>query len=169
MIKGVVMLDLADLMRPRSQRWVAARAGVGTQTLSNLHRIGLMPAADEMRAVDAVLALCARSLGANRSTNRKAKAGARTQEALARDHQAMSLARELLEDGPVEMRTTLVVDGSRVEVQHALEAVADWLHQEGDDAEPLVLLPLGRWAGAMLKVVAREGGARVEDLPALAC
>lgn len=163
------MLDLADLMRPRSQRWVAARAGVGTQTLSNLHRIGLMPAADEMRAVDAVLALCARTLGANRSTNRRAKPGSRTQEALARDRQVMTLARQLLEDGPLEIRTTLVVDGSRVEVQHALEAVADWLHQEGDDTEPLVLMPLGRWAASMLKAVAEEGGVGVEDAPALAC
>ncbi|MFF8617183.1 hypothetical protein [Streptomyces sp. NPDC015350] len=160
---------MTDLMRPRSQRWVAARAGVGTQTLSNLNRIGLMPSADEMRAMDAVLALCARTLGANRSTNRRAKAGARTEEALARDHQVMSLARQLLVDGPVEARTTLVVDGNRVEIQHALEAVADWLHQEGDDAEPLVLMPLGRWVMWLLKVVAEEGGAGVDGVPALAC
>jgi hypothetical protein len=162
------MLDLAELMLPRSQRWVAARAGVGTQTLRNLHRIGLMPAADELRAVDAVLALCASRLGATRSTNRRAKAGARTEEALARDHQVMALARQLLEGGPVEARTTLVVDGNRVEAQHALEAVADWLHQDVDAPEPLVLMPLGRWATSLLKVVAEEGGADCEDVPALA-
>ncbi|MFF3787149.1 hypothetical protein [Streptomyces sp. NPDC001933] len=141
---------------------------MGTQTLRNLHRIGLMPAADEMRAVDAVLALCASTLSANRSTNRKAKAGARTKEALARDHQVMTLARKLLEGGPVETRTTLVVDGNRVEVQHPLEAVADWLHQDVDDPEPLVLMPLGRWATALLKTVAEEGGTGVEEVPALA-
>ncbi|MER5615911.1 hypothetical protein [Streptomyces sp. NPDC002215] len=141
---------------------------MGTQTLRNLHRIGLMPAADEMRAVDAVLALCASTLSANRSTNREAKAGARTKEALARDHQVMTLARKLLEGGPVETRTTLVVDGNRVAVQHPLEAVADWLHQDVDDPEPLVLMPLGRWATALLKTVAEEGGTGVEEVPALA-
>jgi hypothetical protein len=159
------MFDLTELMLPRSQRWVAAHAGVGTQTLRNLHRIGLMPAADELRAVDAVLALCASTLSANRSTNRKAKAGVRTEEALARDQQVMALARQLLEGGPVETRTTLVVDGNRVEVQHALEAVADWMHQDVDAPEPLVLMPLGRWAMSLLKVVAEEGGAGIEDVP----
>ncbi|MGW6144421.1 hypothetical protein [Streptomyces sp. NPDC055140] len=156
------------LLRPRSQRWVAAQAGVGTQTLRNLNRIGLMPPADELRAVDAVLALCANALSATRSTNRRAKSGVRTQEALARDRQAMALARELLECGSVEARTTLVVDGSRVEVQHALEAVADWLHQDVDAPEPLVLMPLGRWATTMQKVVVEEGGVGVDDFPALA-
>lgn len=161
------MLDLAELMRPRSQRWVAARAGVGTQTLRNLHRIGLMPAAEELQAVDAVLALCATTLSANRSTNRRTKAGARTEEALARDHQVMALARQMLEAGSVEARTTLVVDGNRVEAQHALEAVADWMHQDVEAPEPLVLIPLGRWATSMLKVVAEEGDGDLASVPAL--
>jgi hypothetical protein len=37
-----------------------------------------------------------------------------------------------------------------------------------DAPEPLVLMPIGRWAASMLKTVAEEGGAGVEDVPALA-
>ncbi|MEU5282285.1 hypothetical protein AB0G87_38520 [Streptomyces asoensis] len=141
---------------------------MGTQTLRNLHRIGLMPAARELQAVDAVLALCANALSATRSTNRQAKAGTRTEEALARDQQVVTLARKLLECGHVDARTTLVVDGNRVQAEPALEAVSDWLHQDVDAPEPLVLMPIGRWATALLKVVEEEGGASGADVPALA-
>ncbi|MEU6071922.1 hypothetical protein ABZ864_47765 [Streptomyces sp. NPDC047082] len=158
------MPDISELNQPRSQRWVATRAGVGTQTLRSLHRIGLMPAASQMCTADVVLALCAQALGATQSTNRKTKAGERTEAALARNQRVMNLARELLSSGSFDRRTTLVVDGHRVEVKHALEAVAEWLHADVDAPDSLVLIPLGKWA----LQAAADGGADCESVPVLA-
>lgn len=160
------MPDISELMQPRSQRWVAAHAGVGTQTLRSLHRIGLMPAADQLRAADVVLALCAETLGATRSTNRKTKAGERTEAAMARNQQVMALARDLLYSGEFDGRTTLVADGGQVEIRHALEAVAEWLHADAAP-DPLVIIPLGKWARWALGLVAEDGEGAREKVPAL--
>lgn len=151
------MIDVVALRQPRSQHWVAAQSGVSRQTLRNLSRIGLLPPARQLTGSDVVLARCARALGATRSTNRRAQAGEWTEAALERDRNLIKTVRDLLNSGEVDARTTVVVYPDKCEATAVLEAVSEWIHTD-EDAEHLVLLPLGKWALAVPGSVDRPSG-----------